>query len=136
MPRAGVEERVVYLVLRAELRERALFPDVEYVVNVSRKPVRFRQIDVRVVIPSGIEMWVEIDGPNHRGQRNIARDAELARLASEKGATLLHWPLWRVLDEGATPLVEAILRADRHDGHVEHLRTRGDRYRTFDSRYW
>lgn len=107
---------------------------VEYSITVSRKPVRFRQIDLRIDLPSGVQMWVEIDGPNHRGERNKARDVELAALASQHGAVVLHWPMWKVWHKGLTPLLEAIYRGDQHRGHAEP--NDGEPYRVWDSRYF
>lgn len=133
MPQASVAERTVYRALSAELAQAGRDVFVEYTVNVSRKPLRYRQVDLRTVLASGIEMWVEIDGPNHKGKDNKARDVELARLASEHGAVLLHWPLWRVMHSGLSPLLEAVLRGDQHRGHAEpNLDTP---YRVWDSRY-
>jgi len=133
MPPPSLEERTIYRTLRAEMKRMGISAIVEYTVSTGRKPTRFRHVDLRFFLPDEQgEMWVEIDGPNHRGKRNIDRDRDLAALAIERRVTLLHWPLWKVLDSGMTPLLQAILRGEKHHGHVE---PDIDRYRVWDSRY-
>jgi hypothetical protein len=107
---------------------------VEYTISYARIPPRWRQVDLYVQLASGVEMWVEIDGPNHKGRRNKARDVQLAQLAKDHGATVLHWPMWKVWHAGLTPLLEAVLRGDQHLGHAELGEDRF--YKVWDSRYF
>lgn len=44
------------------------------------------------------------------------RDEQLARIAKARGVRLVHWPLWRLIEEGIGPLVSAVC-----DGNTEHL---------------
>lgn len=101
--------------VRDQLKASGIESDLEWAASVSRTPVRFRQIDLRCTV-LGRDVWVEIDGPNHRGVRNKARDRLLSLLAAKHGARLIHWPLWRIVGDGSQPLVDAIL-----DGRTEHL---------------
>ena len=133
MPPASQQERAIYVAVAADLRRLGHHVDVEYSITTARNPLRFRQIDLRVLIAEDTERWVEVDGPNHRGRRNAARDQELAALATEKRVVLLHWPLWRVLQDGTGAFVEAIVRGERDYGHAEPGRRS---YRVYDSRYF
>lgn len=91
----------------------------EWTITVSREPVRFRQVDLRCRYRDR-EVWVDIDGPNHKGKRNILRDQQLMSLAAEAGARLIHWQLWRIVLEGAAPLLNAILETEyQHFGHAD-----------------
>jgi len=134
MPQASPEEHAIYSALGGELRSAGIPFDVEYTVIATRKPLRYRQVDVRAQLPSGVEIWVEIDGPNHRGDRNKDRDVDLARLASGHGAVVLHWPMWKVWHEGLTPLLEAVLRGDQDLGYA--APNREYPYKVWDSRYF
>jgi hypothetical protein len=130
MPAPSPYEYAIYEATAGEMRRRKIPVIVEYTINVSRKPLRYRQVDLRIDLPPGVQMWVEIDGPNHKGKRNIERDRELAHLAIRHGAVLLHYPLWRVLHEGFTALLDSIMRGDQNLGHAGE-----ERYKVWDSRY-
>lgn len=138
MPEAGLEERLIYRVIAAKFRDLGHVVTVEYTVNTGRAPLRYRQIDLRIQLTDQpVEVWLEIDGPNHRGLRNVRRDRELAGLALERRVQLIHWPVWRVLDDGVDPIVKAVLSGETHYGHADgEVKGHHNRYRTFDARYW
>lgn len=118
VPAESDDERLEIARLTQILRPHVEKIDREWSMTYSRNPTRFRQVDLRVILPGGDVVWIEIDGPNHRGRKNIDRDKQLAILANEERARLLHWPLYRLQDEGPWPLVQCMMSGVQHLGHA------------------
>jgi len=98
----------------------------EATIVASKTPRRYRQVDLLVPLSTG-DVWVEIDGENHRGKKNTRRDQNLAALARRRDARVIHVPLWRLLQEGVAGLVADIMNIE-----AEHLgRASGERYQTY-----
>lgn len=124
-------EKAAHSVLIERLRGIGVHCEGEKCVSFgTRGKRRWRSIDVAAYADSG-EVWVEIDGPNHRGLKNLRRDTQLAGLALQHKARLIHWPLFRIMDEGIMPVVHAIMDPDFiHLGHAQ-----GD-YSTYSARHY
>lgn len=93
------------------LRAVGLAPRELQTVVYQRQPLRFRQIDVAVRVARSA-IWLLIDGPNHRGQRERLRDLRLLDVAGRLGARVVHYPLRKMLSGGMDGVVAAVLRAE------------------------